>query len=96
MNVLTIKSVDNLSAEMQNEVHHTFGMEHYTDYVFRAKGDQCYSATITMEDTSLVVENIQAHSVSFPDQEFIVDNLDMDNNITARYRIKNGKVLEKL
>ena len=34
MKVLTIKSADVLDTDLQTEVHHTFGMERHTDYVF--------------------------------------------------------------
>ena len=66
------------TGNMQTEVHHTFGMEHYTDYVFKPRGDQKYSATIVLEDSSDVIKNIVSRSVSFPDQEFMIDDLDME------------------
>jgi hypothetical protein len=96
MKVLTIKSVEILEDSMQTEVHHTFGMEHYTDYVFKPRGDQKYSATIVLEDSALVISNVTAKSATFPDFEFLIDDLDMEQNAVERYRVKNGTVLEKL
>jgi hypothetical protein len=95
MKVLTIKSLDVLEQAMQTEVHHTFGMEHYTDYVFKPRGDSNYSATIVLEDTSQVISNVKQASVSFPDHDFIVDDLDMEQNSIERYQIKNGELLEQ-
>lgn len=92
MKVLTIKSVDVLDKEMQNEVHHSLGMEHYTDYVFRPRGAKKYSATIVLEDTRKVIEHIKARSTSLPDHEFMIDDLDMEQNTIERYRLKNGTV----
>lgn len=96
MKVLTIKSVDVLDETMQTEVHHTFGMEHYTDYVFKPRGDQKYSATIVLEESDQVIKNIELRSVSFPDHEFIIDDLDMEQNSIERYRVKNGTIIEKI
>jgi hypothetical protein len=70
-------------------------MEHYTDYVFKPRGDQKYSATIVLEESSNVISNIQAASVSFPEHEFVIDDLDMEQNSIERYRIRNGKILEQ-
>lgn len=96
MKVLTVKSDQLLEENMQTEVHHTFGMEHYTDYVFKPRGDQKYSATLVMEETRTVINNIKKASASFPEQEFVIDDLDMDRNCIDRYRIKNGLILEQL
>ncbi len=96
MKVLTIKSVEVLDETMQTEVHHTFGMEHYTDYVFKPRGDQKYSATIVLEDSAGVIRNVESRSVSFPDHEFMIDDLDMEQNSIERYRVKNGTIIEKI
>ena len=96
MKAITIKSVDMLDEAMQTEIHHTFGMEHYTDYVFKPRGDQKYSATIVMDDSAEVIRNVESRSISFPDHEFIIDDLDMDSNTVIKHRIKNGIVLERL
>ena len=96
MKVLTIKSVEILEENIQTDVHHTFGMEHYTDYVFKPRGDKKYSATIVLEDSAKVISNVEAHSTSFPDNEFLIDDLDMEQNSIERYRVKNGTIIEKL
>ena len=96
MKVVTIKSVDVLEEQLQTEVHFAFGMEHYTDYVFKPRDGQRYSATIVMEDTSRVVQNVIENSKTFPDQEFIVDDLDMEGNNVDRIRINNGKIVKRL
>ena len=95
MKVLTIKSVDVLDETMQTEVHHTFGMEHYTDYVFKSRGDRKYSATIVLEKSDQVIKNIESRSISFPEHEFMIDDLDMEQNSIERYRVKNGSIIEK-
>lgn len=96
MKVLTVKSTDVLDEAMQTEIHHTFGMEHYTDYVFKPRGDQSYAATIVLDDTTSVIENIQSRSVAFPAHEFVIDDLDMEQNSIERYRIRNGQLVEQL
>lgn len=96
MKVLTIKSVEVLDEAVQTDVHYTFGMEHYTDYVFKPRGDQKYSATIVIEESSVVIRNVEASSVSFPAHEFLIDDLNMEENTIDRYRVKNGKIIEKL
>jgi len=96
MKVLTIKSVDVLDEAVQTDVHFTFGMEHYTDYVFKPRGAQKYSATIVIEDSSGVISNVESRSKSFPAREFLVDDLNMEQNTVDRYRIKNGNITEKL
>lgn len=96
MKVLTIKSAEVLDEAMQTDVHHTFGMEHYTDYVFKPRGDRKYSATIVLEESSCVISNIESRSVSFPEHEFLIDDLDMEQNNIDRYRVKNGSIVERL
>lgn len=95
MKVLTVKTNEVLEGNLQTELHHSLGMEHYTDYVFKPRGDQRYSATIVLEESSQVIKNIVTKSVSFPDLEFMIDDLDMGENSIERYRVKNGKILEK-
>ena len=96
MKVLTIKSVDALDEAKQTDIHYTFGMEHYTDYVFKPRGDQKYSATIVLKSSDEVIKNIESRSVSFPDHEFLIDDLSMEQNTIERYRVKNGTIIEKL
>ena len=96
MKVLTIKSVEVLEEALQIEAHHTLGMEHYTDYVFKPSSGQKYSATIVLEESSQVIRNIEAKSIAFPDYEFLIDDLNMEQNTVERYRVKNGAIIEKL
>ena len=96
MRVLTIKSADILDEEMHTEVHHAFGMEHHTDYVFKPRGDRKYSATIVLEETEAVIRGVIGASVAFPDTAFVIDDLDMEQNSIERYHIRDGKVKEQL
>jgi len=91
---ITIESVDVLDEDIQTEVHYSFGMEHYTDYVFKPRGDKNYSATIVFEDSREVIRNVEANSVKFPDYEFVIEDLDTDTNLVREYRIKNGSILK--
>ncbi len=96
MKVLTIKSADVLEGEMQTEVHHTFGMEHYTDYVFKPRGDQRYSATIVIDDSAPVIRKVISASEGFPGLTFVIDDLDMENNTIERFHVQEGLVKEQL
>jgi hypothetical protein len=96
MKVVTVKSVNVLKEKLQMEVHYAFGMEHFTDYVFKPREGQKYSGTIVMEDTSPVIQTVIENSTQFPDQEFIVDNLDMEGNNVDRIRVKDGKIVKRL
>jgi hypothetical protein len=96
MKVLTIKSAGILDGELQTEVHYAFGMERHTDYVFKPRGDQKYSATIVLEETKPVIDKVIAESGRFPDAEFIIDDLDMEENSIERYHVKNGGVSRQL
>ena len=96
MKVLTIKSSVILEFEKQKEVHFAFRMEHHTDYVFKPRGDQKYSATIVLEDSAPVIEKIIAASVDFPDIPFMIDDLNMEENTIERYHVKEGIVKEQL
>ncbi|MCP4310523.1 MAG: hypothetical protein GY790_04620 [Bacteroidetes bacterium] len=96
MKVLTITSSGILEQEKQTEVHFAFGMEKHTDYVFKFRGDQKYSATIVLEDSAPVVEKIISASVNFPDIPFVIDDLNMEENCIERYHIKDGIVKEQL
>jgi hypothetical protein len=94
MKTITIESVEVLDEELQTEVHHTFGMEHFTDYVFKPKGDKNYSATIVFEDSRKVIRKVEERSVDFPDYQFEVEDLDMDTGIMKIYSIKNGSIIK--
>ncbi|MCK5067693.1 MAG: hypothetical protein KAR16_09645 [Bacteroidales bacterium] len=95
MRVITIKSVEVLDEALQIEVHYCFGMEQHTDYVFKPRGEELYSATIVMEESDHVIKQVREATESCPGHEFILDDLDMDSNIVTTYRFKNGEVLEK-
>ncbi len=94
MKTITIESVEVLDEELQTEVHHTFGMEHFTDYVFKPKGDKNYSATIVFEDSRKVISKVEERSVDFPDYQFDVEDLDMDTGVMKIYSIKNGSIIK--
>jgi len=94
MKTITIESIEVLDEELQTEVHHTFGMEHYTDYVFKPRGDKNYSATIVFEDSRKVIKKVEEQSVKFPDYQFAVEDLDMDSGVMKIYTIKNGSILK--
>lgn len=96
MKVLTIKSSSPLDADKQTEVHHAFGMEHHTDYVFKPRDDQKYSATIVLEDSGPVVDMIIETTEKFPDIGFVIDDLNMEENHIERYHAKDGVVKEQL
>jgi len=94
MKTLTIESLEVLEEEQQTEIHHSFGMEHYTDYVFKPRGDKNYSATIVFEDARKVIRKVEERSVDFPDYQFEVKDLDMDTGIMKIYSIKNGSIIK--
>jgi hypothetical protein len=96
MKVLTIKSSTILDLDKQTEVHHAFGMEHHTDYVFKAREDEKYSATIVLEDSGPVIDGIIEATMGFPDFAFVIDDLDMEKNHIERYHVKEGFVKEQL
>jgi len=95
MRAISVKSVEVLEEELQLHVHHTFGMEQYTDYVFKPGGGKIYSATIVMNSSDRVISQVKEASSSFPGREFILDDLDTDSNVSTTYRIKEGEILEK-
>lgn len=95
MRAISIKSVAVLDEELQLEVHHLFGMEQYTDYVFKPGGGKVYSATIVMETSDHVISKVTEATSTFPDLEFILDDLDTDSNTSTSYRMQNGEVVEK-
>jgi hypothetical protein len=96
MKVITVKSDVVLEEAVQIDVHHTLGMEHYTDYVFKPRGDRTYSATIVLEDSSAVIEKIESKSAFLPEYEFLIDELDMEQNTIERYRVKSGRIIDRL
>jgi len=95
MRAISVKSVEVLEEELQLHVHHTFGMEQYTDYVFKTGGGKIYSATIVMGSSEPVINKVKEATTSFPDHEFVLVDLDTDSNASTTYRFRNGEVLEK-
>lgn len=95
MRAITVKSVEVLEEELQLHVHHTLGMEQYTDYVFKPGGGKIYSATIVMEVSDHVISKVKEATNAFPDQEFILEDLDTESNVSTTYRLKEGEILEK-
>jgi hypothetical protein len=94
MKVLTVKSEEILDEDLQTRVNHVFGMEHYTDHIFKPRGDERYSATIVLERSAEVINTIRSKTVEFPEILFLIDDLDMEENTVARMRIRNGEILE--
>lgn len=90
MKVITIKSNEVLNEVMRTEIHYAFGMEHYTDYVFKPRGDQKYSATLVLEDSSELIHNVEEGSKAFPGHEFVVVVLDTDTNVVKKHFIQKG------
>jgi len=95
MRTISVKSVDLLEEELQLHVHHSFGMEQYTDYVFKPGGGEIYSATIVMADSDQVIHRVKEATKLFPGHEFILDDLDTVSNISTSYRFKEGEIVEK-
>lgn len=95
MRAITVKSVDVLEEELQLHVHHSFGMEQYTDYVFKPGGGNFYSATIVIVSSDHVISKVTEATGSFPGREFILEDLDTNSNVSTTYRLKDGEVVEK-
>ena len=95
MRAISVKSAEVLEEELQLHVHHTFGMEQHSDYVFKPGGGKIYSATIVMDSSDHVIAHVTDASTQFPGKEFILVDLDTDSNVSNTYRIKDGEILEK-
>lgn len=95
MRAISIKSVEVLEEDFQLEVHYSFGMEQYTDYVFKPGGGKIYSATIVMDSSDHVITKVKEASKLFPGHEFILDDLDTESNTSTTYRFREGEILEK-
>ncbi len=95
MRAISVKSVEVLEEDLQLNVHHSFGMEQYTDYVFKTGGDKNYSATIVMASSMQVISQVKEATKTFPDHEFVLIDLDTDSNASTTYRFKEGEILEK-
>lgn len=92
MKVLTVKTIETLSPEIQRDIHYTLRMEHHTDHIFRDKGASQYSATISIDDPDSVIDIITEKSAEIPEYTLVVDLLDMEENRVERRTIKAGKV----
>lgn len=95
MKVITIKSKESVSPEIQRDIHYTLRMEHRTDHVFRDMGDAQYSATITMENPAEAVESMIKNSEAIPGHELLIDVVDLEANQAERMLVEGGKVLER-
>lgn len=95
MRAISVKSVEVLEEELQLHVHHTFGMEQHSDYVFKPGGGKIYSATIVMDSSQLVIAQVTEASAEFPGREFVLVDLDTDTNVSTSYRIMDGEIVEK-
>jgi len=95
MRAISVKSAEVLDEELQLHVHHTFGMEQHSDYVFKPGGGKIYSATIVMYYSDQVIKQVTEASSQFPGREFVLVDLDTDTNVSATYRIMDGEILEK-
>ncbi len=95
MKVLTVKTLETLSPDIQKDIHYTLKMEHHTDYVFKDYEHSQYSATISMKDTSGPVAIIIENSSLVPGYTFEIDDLDMEANKIERITVKNGVVLKR-
>ena len=94
MKAITIRSVEVLNEDLQTEVHYAFGMEHYTDYVFKPRENQKYAATLVMEESAELIQNVLEGSKGFPVFEFIVVVLDTESNLVKKFFIKAGEILK--
>ena len=95
MRAISVKSAEVLEEELQLHVHHSLGMEQYSDYVFKPGGGKTYSATIVMDSSDEVIDRVTRATNLFPGKEFILEDLDTDSNVSTTYRLMNGEVLEK-
>jgi len=95
MKVLTVKTVESVSPDIQRDIHYTLRMEHQSDYVFKDMEDAIYTATISLENSEKTIETILENSAKIPEYTIEIDNLDMAQNIIERILLKNGKILQR-
>jgi hypothetical protein len=95
MKVLTVTSADQISSDIQRDIHYALRMEHHTDYVFRDDEASHYAATISVQDPEPVIENMVRHSVEVPDYTIIIHSIDMEANRAERLTVRNGEILNK-
>jgi len=95
MKVITVKSKESLSPDIQRDIHYTLRMEHQSDYVIRDIGDAQYSATISLENPSEAVDLIVSKSSEIPEYTILIDIVDVEANKIERMVVKNGRVEER-
>lgn len=95
MKVLTVKTLETISPEVQLDVHYILKMEQHADYVFKDRKANQYSATITLKDTSEAISKIVDCSAKIPEYTIVMDNLDMEENRIERITVQNGEIKEK-
>ena len=95
MKVLTVKTVESVSPDIQRDIHYTLRMEHHSDYVFKDMEDSIYSATISLDDSEKTIGIIVENSAKIPEYTIEIDNLDMEKSTIERILVKNGKILQR-
>ena len=95
MKVLTVKTRENISPEIQREIHSILRMEFQSDYVFKDLEDSQYSATISIADTQETIKTIQKNSRKIPEYTLIVHEVDMESNRVERITLKNGEIINQ-
>jgi len=95
MKVITVKTLEIISPEIQRDIHYALRMEHMSDHIFRDKKADRYSATISVEVAEEAIKTIIEKSVDIPEYTIVIDDLDMDANKFERLVIRNGKLQEK-
>lgn len=96
MKVLTVKTLEAISPEIQQDIHYILRMEHQSDHIFRDKSSARYTATISMKNTDEVISSIIDRSVDIPEYTIVVDDLDMENNAFERLFINQGKIKKRM
>lgn len=95
MQVLTVKTLETISPEVQLDVHYILKMEQHADYVFKDRNANQYSATITLKDASDAISKIIDCSAKIPEYTIILDTLDMEESIIERIIVQNGEIKDK-
>ena len=92
MKVLSIHTLEMIPSEVQRDIHYTLRMEHHTVYIFKDENASQYSATISMEDTSKVLEVIVEQTADLPEYTCMIDELDLGSNEITRYQVSKGSI----
>ena len=95
MNVLTVKTLELVSQDIQRDIHFTLRMEHHTDYVFKDEEASQYSATISMADTTTVISKIIECSSDIGEFTIVLEDLNLEASKIDRYTIQGGKMIDK-